>query len=157
MEKQYQNIPDSGFSIIDQSNDKMIVRVEAFKEGVITLSPFSIFQILEGAEYLPELQEGKSIPASLFKVYVKLNSAFRKVQLGEFGTRIEFFLTRYEILLLIRLLKARMKHCEWERDKRITVPGPNGEEFDKFNPDTYIGQKLLLLELTELLMGTILD
>ena len=39
-----------------------------------------------------------------------------------------------------------MKHCEEERDARD----------DKFNPDSYISMKLLLLDIKSWLMGSII-
>lgn len=159
MENQYQNIPASGFSVLNQSTERAILRVEAFKEGTITLSPFAVGQILEGAEYMPELadSETRNIARSVFHIYVKLNSAFRRMQFNAVPSKMEFEITRRELLVLIQWLRYRMTHCELERDVRTTFVGHDGQEHEKFNADTYIGQKLLLLELVELAMGTIVD
>ena len=54
---------------------------------------------------------------------------------------------RQDLFILRKWLEVRMLHCEMERDTRS----------DKFNPDTYIGQKLLLLDLRELLLGEAVD
>lgn len=160
MEKQFNNIPAHGFSIVNQSTDRMILRIEAFKEGNIMLSPFSVVQILEGAEHMPELQsdETRNIARSVFNIYVKLNSAFRKIQLNNVPEQMEFAITRRELLTLIQWLKLRMAHCEAERDQRTMIKDGDGNDIaPKFNADTYIGQKMLLLELLSLAMGTIVD
>ena len=155
MERQFNNIPASGFSVVNQSTDRMILRVEAFKEGNITLSPFAVAQILEGTEHMPELQsdETRNISRAIFNIYVKLNSAFRKIQISSGPDQMPFAITRRELLTLIQWLKLRMHHCELERDQRVMI----NNELPKFNQDTYIGQKLLLLELLDLAMGTIVE
>lgn len=155
-----QNIPEHGFKVVEQSTERTRILVEAFTAGIIALSPFSIIQILEGAEHLPEVQDSSRsmISKSFFKVYVKLNSAFRNIQLNQAPDGAEFAIDRAELMIMIKLLKARMNHCELERDQRIMYKDDKGNDLrPRFNPDTYIGQKLLLLELLDLVMGTIVD
>jgi len=55
------------------------------------------------------------------------------------------YLKRDEVKMLEVWLKRRMAHCEMERDNKSP----------KFNPDTYISMKILLLEIKEFLMGEI--
>jgi hypothetical protein len=109
---------------------------------------------LEGVEHMPEFKDDarESIARDVFKIYVKLNSAFRKLQVNHASINMEFELRRSELFILIKWLKLRMTHCEMERDQRVCH---SDTELPKFDPDTYIGQKLLLLELLDLAMGTI--
>ena len=51
-----------------------------------------------------------------------------------------------ELSVLRHYLTLRMKHCEKERDERS----------DKFNIDSYISMKFLLLDIRELLLGQVL-
>lgn len=115
------------------------------------MNGFAITQFLEGAELVVAdttitmmksksvqliLRLAKSIPMILHEEVVNIN------------------VDRKDLQNLRTWLELRMAHCEKEREERIVIPGTTQQ---KFNPDTYIGQKLLLLDLRELLMGEIIE
>lgn len=152
MEKQFENIPASGFTVMHQSTRFFKAVINAFEEGAITLSKFSIIQLLEGAEIDPDINPEKVVSVTVFKAYQKLNNKFRRSLVDNSDEQL-LQIDRQELNIFIKWLRIRMHHCEVERDTRVV------DEFDnpKFNPDTYIGQKLLLMELLNLAMGDVVD
>ena len=78
---------------------------------------------------------------------------FKLTPLFQVELKATLTVTRGEVKTMRSWLETRMSHCEMERENRTTTK--NGHP--KFNPDTYIGQKLLLLDLRELLLGDIVD
>jgi len=153
MEKQFENIPASGFTVMHQSTRFFKAVINAFEEGTITLSAFSIVQLLEGAEIDPDITHNeKVVSAVMFKAYQKLNNKFRRSLADKFNRQV-LIIDRHELTIFIKWLRIRMHHCEVERDTRAVDESGN----PKFNPDTYIGQKLLLMELLNLAMGDVVD
>lgn len=165
---QYQNIPSTGFSSYGEKTTVEQVWVKNRISAFFSLSLFSIMQLIKGGEALgkgKELVEGKffAILSKLFTFAMDTQQVeISNMQGGDYGTpSIE--LTRDEVKDLKLFLESRMANCEKERDERVkrttykSVPGVTAEELstevDKFNADTYISQKMLLIELREWLLG----
>jgi len=133
----FTNIPYEPTEIIKSENRTQTVVLSSFDRGVIKLSAFAALQFIEGINLL--LQNEKMLLSNsesrllinLFKVY----------------TLNQLEITREELVFLKIALELRMAHCEKERDERS----------EKFNADTYIGQKLLLLDIREILIGEVIE
>lgn len=132
----YQNIPDTGFTTSDNVSKQEYASVVMNQSGFFTLSLFSIVQIIFGVKVIANgkftARIAAGLVAKLFEYSLQLN--------GDDKTKVE--LTREEVRTCVQLLDARMNHCQQERD----------EKKDSFNPDTYIAQKLLLIEMKEWLL-----
>lgn len=136
------------------SHKEMITRkanVRIFQTGKILLNGFAIAQFLEGFELYVKDDTRVNIPKEMIVLSLKITKGIGSaLQLKN----AEFEFDYEELKTLRTWLEIRMRHCEIERDNR-TVWSHNPEVL-KFNPDTYIGQKLLLLDLRELLLGEII-
>lgn len=142
------NVPANSLVTVSAEKNEKNVNVLLFQEGIIKLSGFAIMQFLEGAELLyndsPNMVTHREIKLvlKLSKKMIAHHELFMEVQVS------------YEDLKILRSwLEVRMAHCERERDERTLIPGIDAP---KFNPDTYIGQKLLLMDLRELMLGEII-
>ena len=113
--------------------------VKTMTEVKMLLSQFACVQFIEGADLW--YNDHSVNTATEPKLLIKLSR-----HLGENDMMTIITLTAGEIALLRNWLITRMFHCEKEREERS----------EKFNADTYIGQKHLLLDLRELLMGEII-
>lgn len=145
----FQNIILDNIIVVNQERDTQHVRVSIFRNGLIKFSSFAMLQFAEGAELMPEITNeptGKFVLTSLLKAYVRVNNHLRKMLLQK-REECELNWTREELLILKNWLKLRMQHCEKERDNRS----------EKFNADSYISMRYLMLELKELLIGDIVD
>jgi hypothetical protein len=147
----FQNIPETGFSSNDEKTSVIKGYIKQRQSGYLTLSMFSVIQLIAGAR---ESVKGKSIVNSnIVEVMSKL------FELGISNSAIPTEFTRDEVKILKQFIEGRMSHCEQERDSRATKNiGPDSQLIndviiEKFNPDTYIGQKMLLIELREWLLG----
>lgn len=140
------NIPSNNFIVQEVQTETRRVWMKSFAKGLITLSGFAIIQFIEGADLCND-------KGSMYARHIKLLVKLAKAGLINRDT-VDVELTIDELQILREWLEARMSHCEKERDQRtmITV---DGRETLKFNPDTYIGMKLLLLDIREAMMGEI--
>lgn len=135
----YQNIPQTGFRLISSVQETKVAVTTFRVSGIIELAKFSLVQVLEG------------IRVSQFAVIdVNLKSLiFRLIDLIFMNPQTDTLqgieITRAEVEQLVSYLKERLNHCEKERDEKSI----------KFNADTYIAQKMLLLELKDWLSGEI--
>ena len=121
------------------------------ENDTITLSHFSVIQLLAGLSIVTEkniFDNGALMvvePINVLRVAGKLyNAAIAPHHIEE--SQIKLDVNRADVKVMYELLKLRMKHCEEQRDAENQATEPFER---KFNPDTYIGQKLLLLELRE--------
>lgn len=133
----YNNIPASKFNSLQPEFTTEMLMVSFRTRDRIVLSAFAIFQILAGLKHLEKNHEWSSDPFDVLKLAGLLySSAMAPRRQGE---ECELEVTRADVKTMIEMLNLRMAHCERERDNE----SPN------FNADTYIGQKLLLIELRE--------
>lgn len=146
---EYKNIPQGGVLVLSQERREEKVSVNFFQRGIIKLSGFALMQLLHGSELLckeDSLQTMKGFTVtSAFKALSLLSSCLLTMQVSDFGAEHTIEITRDDLKMFKLFLETRMKHCENERDVRS----------ESFNPDTYIGQKLLLIDIREMLLGDI--
>ena len=142
-----ENIQTNSLTALDVVKSSYKATVNVFKSGKIALTGFAISQFLEGFELLVK---GALHPQKTdVLLSLKLSKAIAAcIQLEKAIVEINY----EELTLLRNWLETRMAHCEKERDSRTTMPNSN---VLKFSPDTYIGQKLLLLDIRELMLGEI--
>lgn len=144
------NIPSDSLTVSNREIVTIRANIRMFQSGTIFLNGFAISQFLEGFELLVPHHSKIEVLREHTKLSLKIAKGIAAaIQLG----KAEYQVSYKEVKTLKEWLEARMKHCEQERDNRTTWPH-NGAP--KFNPDTYIGQKLLLLDLKELLLGEII-
>jgi hypothetical protein len=137
----YNNIPN-GIVVVETESVLNNVIVRELQSANLKLSIFHAIQIAAGAKkYIDNIKE-LVIPKTVLNIYIMLTDGIISG-----NPEIEVKLTRQEIMVMLNFLKHRMQHCEEERDA--------GSE--RFHSDTYIGQKLLLIDLKELLLGEIVD
>lgn len=145
------NVPTDSLLVSHKETVKMRAIVKMFQSGTIFLNGFAISQFLEGFSLLVPSYSKVSILAEHTSLSLKITKGIAAaIQLG----KAEYEVSYSEVKILKEWLEARMRHCEKERDERVTWP--HDRDALKFNPDTYIGQKLLLLDLKELLLGEII-
>ena len=141
--KELLNIPANSLQVLSSNKKEERVTMSFFFDGEIKLSGFAMMQFLHGAKLELESAEKEPTRNELtlwFKLSVNL------LPIGK-PSEVSLAVDRQDLFILRKWLEVRMLHCEMERDTRS----------DKFNPDTYIGQKLLLLDLRELLLGEVVD
>lgn len=143
MKKVYQNIPENSFKNHESETKVYRAIVVTATKGIFSLSLFACIQFLMGAQSkflkLTRVDQGKELMELISRL------AIYSIDLqatADSESSVQLMLTRNEVELFRILLNARMAHCENERDIRA----------DTFNADTYIGQKLLLLDIREWLM-----
>lgn len=141
----YKNIPSTGFISSDVVTKTQTALTTFNQSAYLSFSLFSIIQMLFGAKTTVENTAGDTIPKRIVAIYMKLNECFM-IANAEHSAEITIQLQREEVELLLQFILSRMQHCEKERD----------EQSSKFNPDTYIGMKILILELKEWLMGSVI-
>lgn len=141
----YKNIPQTGFISSDVVTKTQTALTTFNQSAYLSFSLFSIIQMLFGAKSTVDSVEGNTISKQLVLIYMKLNECFM-IANAEHSAEITIQLQREEVELLLQFVLSRMVHCEKERD----------EQSSKFNPDTYIGMKILVLELKEWLMGSVI-
>jgi hypothetical protein len=155
-----ENIPQTGFFANDSQTEDGMRHVRFATSGTFTLNQFSLFQFFVGHQLM---DEGNLVPQPTAKLLSKLGVLAIEMA---YPTNVSVSLDRREVTVLVKMLEARMAHCEMERDRRDTLEvddnrayasQEDAERNQKFNPDTYIAQKLLLLEMKEWLFGEILD
>ncbi len=114
--------------------------------GTFKVSQFACLQFLKAFAFNVASSPSPNITASIPTNIVQL-IALLGIKAGQPNPDFEFSLIRKEVVWLRDILELRMKHCEKERDDRS----------ESFNADTYIGQKMLLLDLREWLLGAIVE
>ena len=147
------NIPSNSLVVISKQTETTHRRVKLVTEAQLQLTGFAIAQFMEGVELVVAEATIKTMEVSTVKLILKLSKATTLLQSGPVtGITVDY----KELTLLREWLELRMIHCEKEREERTTITYvKDGPSFPKFNPDTYIGQKLLLLDLRELMLGEI--
>lgn len=145
------HVPTDSLTVLNKETVTIRANVNMFQSGTIFLNGFAIVQFLEGFNLLVESYSSISILKEHTNLSLKLSKGIAAAIQFE---KAEYEFTYSEVKILKEWLEARMRHCEQERDKRVAWP--HDPSALKFNPDTYIGQKLLLLDLRELLLGEII-
>lgn len=132
-DSKFENIVVGKFSANEDFDQHVsgVVLASQRTKGTFSVNHFAIAQFLASAATVSAETSGK--------LMAKLG-----LLLFQDEKDMEITLTRAEVIELRDVLQVRMAHCEHERDARS----------DKFNPDTYIGQKFLLLDIREWLMIT---
>jgi hypothetical protein len=170
MEKQkHQNIPDTGFLAerTDWVEERRLVR---FNTGAsFRFAPFAMFQFIAGHQLtLMDSDGDQRLESTLLSKLAIFN-----MEIG-FGAQGGIDLERREVVMLKDWLEKRMRHCEQERDSRTELSDSESarnveavldskplsypqDRNQKFNADTYIAMKYLMLELREWLFGEVLD
>lgn len=148
------NISTNSLIVIDKTTNVKQCQIRQFNNGILSLTGFAVMQFLEGAELEVSDTTIKLMDTRAVKLILKLSKSIPLLQCEEKGARID--VDYKDLSFLRRWLELRMQHCEQERDARTTW-NRGGIDFPKFNPDTYIGMKLLLLDLRELMLGEIID
>lgn len=139
-------IPQNSISLINSKQSINTIRVKQFANGSFEFTQFALAQFVEGVQFISEIVNKKSfIDRAIFELYVKCNKALLD-SLLKTDKVISLDLTRIELITLKQWLEARMSHCEKERE----AGNP------KFNIETYIGMKLLLIDIRELLIGEVI-
>lgn len=146
------NIPCQSLIVVEEIKDVKYCNVRFFASGVIQLTGFAVTQLLEGAELMVADNTVKLIDANEVKLILLLSKSLEIFQHVDYN---DYKVDNNDLRILRKWLELRMIHCEKERDERTVLPWDSSKQ--KFNPDTYIGQKLLLLDLRELLIGEILS
>ena len=109
----------------------------------LKISNFHILMFLYGARiYVENLQQALFVDKEVLSLYMTLNE-----KLIEGNEEIDYTFSSKELKFLEKFLVARLNHCEVERDNRSS----------KFNPDTYISMKLMLLDIKQLMLGEIIE
>lgn len=149
------NIPTN--TMVSQYNEteEAVVRVSQNIRGSFRLDEFAARQFLAGARLFTNEPETVNTDVML----LSLDIAEHLYDIREYDDA-QITLNREQVKTLKMWLEIRMAHCERERDERITrndgyVPVEHNDM--KFNPDTYIGQKHLLLDIREWLIGEIIE
>lgn len=138
-------LPETGFLSLNPKKDIALIMMSFIINDTITLSPFSVIQLISGV--------GEFQPNTMIKseVAILMSKLFSQAVFIASENNISIDVSRDDVVMLRTWLETRMIHCEKERDEenRNAVPA----EHAKFSPDTYIGMKLLLIELREWLLG----
>lgn len=139
----YNNIPSTGYQSLQAETSTTTMLVQMRISGTITLSVFSILQIIAGGQSVSVISEPfvrdyfKKHAFEVLAVLSKLYTIAIGPRRADEGDVCQVDVLRGDVEVMMFLLKLRMEHCEREKD----AGNP------KFNAETYIGQKILLLEL----------
>lgn len=144
----YKHIPASGFISLSTKTTCDMMEVRFNIEDIIHLSVFSVVQLLAGCTLVTA--DNTRDAFAVVRILAKLQIWQSEKSAGAENPCIP--VTRAEVKTMIHVLQLRMAHCEKERDLRTTRNNAKGEKVEVFNPDTYIGQKLLLIDLREWLI-----
>lgn len=120
--------------------------VRIVTDATLKLNGFALIQFLEGADITMHGTGSKMVCSEHSRLVFRLIH-----QINPRGDQQTITFTISELKLLRLWLETRLTHCEEERQKEIENPPKE----PKFNPDSYIGMKLLLLDLRELMLGEI--
>lgn len=141
--------------------DQQRVTVKNMVECNFGLTPFEAIQIAKGAEYFTKEIEGNQVSKATFNAFVKLSNYRFELDNENKHTVV---VTRDELKQFKMFLELRMQHCEEVRKKEIENNGRISLEEceasaseERFNQDTYIGQKILLINIREALLGEVVE
>lgn len=144
----YNNIPKSGYNSLQPESDVKTAVVSLRVRDIIVLSSFSIIQLIFGLTHVQKLDTAAfreyfhKNAIAILRVAGLLYHAHIAPQFKGEEDIIKLTVTREDVEVMVQLLHIRMAHCEKQRDEKDL----------NFNPDTYIGQKLLLIDLREWLL-----
>ena len=140
-------IPQNSISLLSSKQSVNTIRVKQFSNGSFEFTKFALVQFVEGVQFIPEILNKKSfIDRTIFELYVKCNKALTDSLLTSTNI-VALDLTLNELITLKQWLEARMSHCEKERE----------EGNPAFNIETYIGMKLLLIDIREIMIGEVIS
>lgn len=145
------NIKTDSLEVKSSNTSEVKCTVERFESGSVILNKFAMIQFFEGSDlHLSRLKRIgiRSIEVKKTKLIIELVRGMLSAD-----DKFEFIFDYSDLTTLREFLEARIEHCEIERDKRTLDVNGN----PKFNADVYVGQKLLLLDLRELMIGKIVD
>lgn len=141
-------IPETGFASLNPQKDAAMIMMSFILADTLSLSSFSVIQLIKGVqEIAPKTMIQSEIAILMSKLFTSA------VESNDDQCKVD--ISREDVVLLRKWLENRMRHCEAERDeenKQINK-GLRTDSDRKFNPDSYIGMKLLLIELREWLLG----
>jgi hypothetical protein len=137
----YNNI-ENGISVISTKNSMTTAIISTITKADLKLSMFHMLMFLYGAKLYVESIKEQNIDKSILELYMRLNE-----KVLENNSEDYFTFDKKQLIFLQNFLVARLNHCEIERDNRSP----------KFNADTYISMKLMLLDIKELLLGAIIE
>lgn len=138
----FNRIPENSISVMGTETTNYHAIVSQPVSGVFKLTQFAYWQIIAGAKNFAHFSDelkGHGL-SNVLHVISSLSMAI--MSSGSDMAAHEVQLLRGEVEIMKGLLDARMRHCEHQRD----------DNNESFNPDTYISQKLLLLDIREWLM-----
>jgi hypothetical protein len=138
------NIPSTNFKANDTISKTVKAIIIQNVSSVLNLSRFSIMQLIYGAKN-EILQNEGSVEHNVVLLYMILNEKFFESSMDKDILIIE--VERNQVIIMRKWIEARLLHCEKERDNRNP----------RFNPDTYIHLKMLLLDIREWLSGDVLE
>jgi hypothetical protein len=143
------NIPQGGITVVSSETKTNYKMVKQHMSFVLAFSSFALLQFIAGAQLLfMGMKVTDFAPMAQVQLFVKLTAIIQRgFESKSMDLLDDLFVTREEMHILKGFLEIRMSHCEKERDDRDPA----------FNADTYIGQKLLLLDIRELLLGEIIE
>ncbi len=119
--------------------------------GWFKINQFVAVQLMQGAIIFHNKDDKKLSTNISYDVIIMLADLGLNGQVKD----QTIILHRTQVVFLRKLLDACMKHCEVERDDRIMI-GLN-KDIPKFNIDTYIAMKFLMLDIREWLLGEVVE
>ena len=138
----YVNV-QNGITVNSVQNKAQKALIGTVTNANLKLNNFHILMFLYGARiYVENLQQTLFVDKEVLSLYMTLNE-----KLIEGNEEIDYTFSSKELKFLEKFLVARLNHCEVERDNRSS----------KFNPDTYISMKLMLLDIKRLMLGEIIE
>ena len=137
------------FNVHESSKEIRTARVRHNTNAVLTLGEFGLMQLIKG---LPSWFMENTPEDPMEKRCLDLVITIAQCAEGKLHIR------RDDVILLKGWLEARMTRCEEVRDNELAAieKGDDKVEF-RFNQDTYISMKLMLLEMREWLLGEIIE
>lgn len=142
-------IPETGFASLKPQKDAAMIMMSFIVTDIIALSTFSVIQLLKGVQEIT--------PKTMIKaeIAILMSKLFTSAVETSSNDQCKIEVNREDVVLLRNWLETRMRHCEDEREEenRKIDRGSMSNSERRFNPDTYIAMKLLLIELREWLLG----
>lgn len=142
MTTNYVNV-QNGITVNSVQNKAQKALIGTVTNANLKLNNFHILMFLYGARiYVENLQQTLFVDKEVLSLYMTLNE-----KLIEGNEEIDYTFSINQLRFLEQFLIARLDHCEKERDERSP----------RFNPDTYISMKLMLLDIKKLMLGEIIE
>jgi hypothetical protein len=138
----FQRIPENTFSVMNTQTTEYHAIVSQPISGTFRLTQFAYWQVIAGGKCFLHFSDELKAHSMENIINVLSTLSLEVMTAGDDVHVHEIELLRGEVEIMRGLLEARMRHCEHERDQMS----------NKFNPDTYISQKLLLLDIREWLI-----